>query len=575
MTVPIKSHSPGGSTTRVPTLHWTSVLRSSAVDASHSHATASLDFDRDLASTMAKLSVKDRETALEEVNGIASCVEEESDAMEAALRKLEEHLKYIKAGTAYEEAEQIDHSHVSDRAFRVMFLRGNRYKPEKAAKQMIAFFDSKRMLFGKELLAKHITLHDLEEDDRATIRGGSYQVLPQRDRSGRQIVLEFWGLERFKSPRNEMRNKYYTLMSMLESEEGQKKGIVAILYRIGKFKEKKNWAGVVELAKLVQSIPFHLAGFHFCCDDYKQYLMMWPVLNIFSIERVARFRYHHGTHTECEYSLQGIGIPEGSIPISPWTGEVLMHNHIVWYRERQILEAERDWMHGKRPCNGTISAKPNGGKPATRNSCVSPDLGSHFDLDLAPRMHIIARPCDVVFGLSHKCHPGTVRLHEIVTENFAEYDSILDRRLKIDFTAGLTSPTVLVEVEHVFVACLTDADGIPSLQRWVNGLNSSEMVGLFGRPELVPSTNKFMWSMPQFIIGDTALKEVNGIANWLREADAMEAALRILKERLNDIKAGTSYEQAERIGPSRVLLRAFRLCFCEEIGAILKKRQSE
>eukprot|EP00980_Cylindrotheca_fusiformis_P012690 scaffold3103_cov136-Cylindrotheca_fusiformis.AAC.28 len=401
------------------------------------------DFDRDLASTMAKLSVKDRETALEEVNGIANCVEEEADAMEVALRELEEHLNDIKAGTAYEEAEQMDASHVSDRAFRVMFLRGKRYHPKEAAKQMIAFFDSKRMLFGRDLLAKQITLNDLDENDREAIRGGSYQVLPQRDRSGRQIILEFWGFKHFKSPKNEMRSKYYTLMSMVESEEDQKKGIVVILYLIGKFREKKNRAGIVELAKVVQSIPLHLAGFHFCCDDYKQYLMLWPVLGILPTERVARFRYHHGAHMECEYSLRSIGIPEGSMPISPWTGEVLMRNHLVWYRERQILEAERDRMHGKRPCRATISAKPNGGSMlAIRDACVenrvAPDLGSHFGLDAAPRAHIIIElPRDVIFGLRHKCHPGTVRLHEIITENKAEYDTILDRRRKTDFVAGL------------------------------------------------------------------------------------------------------------------------------------------
>eukprot|EP00980_Cylindrotheca_fusiformis_P012693 scaffold3103_cov136-Cylindrotheca_fusiformis.AAC.31 len=400
------------------------------------------DFDRDLASTMAKLSVKDREIALEEVNGIANCVEEDADAMETALRKLEELLNDIKAGTAYEEAEMIDLSLVSDRASRVMFLRGNRYNPEITAKQMIAFFDSKRMLFGKELLAKHITLNDLDEDDRDAIREGSIQVLPQRDRSGRQILFEFRGLERFKSPHSEMRTKYYMLMSMLESEETQKKGILVIFYSLGEFRDKENRPGIVELAKMVQTLPLHLAGFHFCCDDYKQYLMMWPVLGVTSTERVARFRHHLGSPMECEYSLRSLGILEGSIPISPRTGEVLKDNHILWYRDRQMREAEGDWDSGKPPNRAGTSARSDGDiisiRDVSAKQPIVPDLGSPSgSVELALRTPIIARPCDIIFGLNHKSHPGTVWLHEVITRNEAKLTTIMDRRQKVELLALL------------------------------------------------------------------------------------------------------------------------------------------
>lgn len=120
--------------------------------------------------------MKDRATEVKEVNGIAhSAEEEEPNAMEAELRLLDQHLNSVKVA----------------RDFRIMFLRGNRYNPEKAAKQMVAFFDSKLMLFGKDLLAKHITLNDLDEDDREGLRHGCVLPGPTLDRAGRQLLVNF------------------------------------------------------------------------------------------------------------------------------------------------------------------------------------------------------------------------------------------------------------------------------------------------------------------------------------------------------------------------------------------------
>eukprot|EP00980_Cylindrotheca_fusiformis_P012697 scaffold3103_cov136-Cylindrotheca_fusiformis.AAC.35 len=415
--------------------------------------------DSYLATTVTQLSARERETALEDLHGIATCPEEELEAMEAALRRLDAHLNDIKAGTAYEEAEQMDLSHVSDRAFRVMFLRGTRYDPKKAAKQMIAFFNSKLKIFGRDLLAKHITMGDLDEDDREAIRGGSLQVLPERDRSGRQIIFNFRGIGRFKSFQNEIRAKYYVFMSMLESEETQKKGIVVLGYVIGEFRDKENRPGLGKLAMMVNSLPMHMAGFHFCCDDYKQYLMLSALIHLFPKDHAARFRIHYGAHTECQYALPGHGIPVGSIPISQATGEAMMYNHIVWYQERQKIDMERDRAHvvastfnsmkfietsdvedfslDETFVDNAFDNENPAAEHVTDSAGIAQPALVNNDEHVTSTISITPRSKDVLIGPTHKHHPGTVRLHEILTENQETFESIEQRREKTEFASLL------------------------------------------------------------------------------------------------------------------------------------------
>ena len=50
-------------------------------------------------------------------------------------------------------------------------------------------FENKRNLFGEEKLAKTIELEDLSEDDKKSMATGAVQILPQRDSSGRAVVI--------------------------------------------------------------------------------------------------------------------------------------------------------------------------------------------------------------------------------------------------------------------------------------------------------------------------------------------------------------------------------------------------
>lgn len=236
------------------------------------------DLDQYLASTMKGLSVQERTAALEEVNGIVdndlATSMEVPAVLDQKLIELDAHLQKIKSQSVYETAESMNADYVQNQRFRVMFLRANRYDTKEAATQMLAFFESKLMLFGKDKLCKDITLDDMDEEDRLSVRKGGVQLL-KRDVGGRMICTNMRGAVKHKSIINELRTKYYTFMSMVESEETQKKGAIAVLYVVGEYyKEKKGGSGLAKLGNLVRSLPIHWAGFHFCCSDMVQFVLI-------------------------------------------------------------------------------------------------------------------------------------------------------------------------------------------------------------------------------------------------------------------------------------------------------------
>ena len=68
-------------------------------------------------------------------------------------------------------------------------LRAERYNSKAAAARMVRFFSFKEMLFGEEKLVKDIHLEDLNESDLMALRSGYCQMFPERDRSGRPVLL--------------------------------------------------------------------------------------------------------------------------------------------------------------------------------------------------------------------------------------------------------------------------------------------------------------------------------------------------------------------------------------------------
>jgi hypothetical protein len=125
----------------------------------------------------ADLSGDDDYYAIEPDTCIASPEEEQLVQLNEELLKVEGSLPSISAVKNY----------ISQRSFRLMFLRSNQGNSAAAAKQIVKHLHLKEDLFGSQALAKDIELEDLSEQDMAALSGGALQWLFQRDRGQRLV----------------------------------------------------------------------------------------------------------------------------------------------------------------------------------------------------------------------------------------------------------------------------------------------------------------------------------------------------------------------------------------------------
>ncbi|CAJ1932762.1 unnamed protein product [Cylindrotheca closterium] len=286
-----------------------------------------------IAHALTSLSFDERQRQQEVLHGVATEIPENAQMLSEAFETLHCHLEKIKrVGSSYQMAESLDVSYVSDKAFRLMFLRGNRFDAKAAADQMIRFFDMKHQLFGRDKLTKDITIEDLDEDDLAFMRAGSVQVT-ETDRAGRPIWFALPGLRAFKCLQNELRARYYMAMELLKSEQAQRRGIVSITYAIGRYRDCMNGTGYVELVRQVLALPFHKAALHNCVSDPKEYILGSAAMAVIPVKDRSRIRLHLGSHMEIHYILSTYGIPSSKLPLHPKTNDAILDRHMRWYND--------------------------------------------------------------------------------------------------------------------------------------------------------------------------------------------------------------------------------------------------
>ena len=148
------------------------------------------DVDALFAQELNKLSIQERDNAINDLHGVADIIAENEDMVIRSLTEMNQVIESInereKEGYLLAQAQNYDYVH--DRDFGLMFLRAEYFNPRDAAIRLVAFFDSKKELFGVAKLTKQITLSDLGPDDIAALEAGYSQLLPGRDRAGRAIV---------------------------------------------------------------------------------------------------------------------------------------------------------------------------------------------------------------------------------------------------------------------------------------------------------------------------------------------------------------------------------------------------
>lgn len=145
---------------------------------------------------LSKLSIEKQEQITFSIHGIPTINTEGDDDtarefLAGCLKKLDDEIAGISANKkdAYEQALFLNPGYVRDEKFRTLFLRCVDYSPKLAAEKMVLHFDIKRELFGDgEILGREVRQSDLSPESLASLQLGEFQVLPQRDVSGRSVI---------------------------------------------------------------------------------------------------------------------------------------------------------------------------------------------------------------------------------------------------------------------------------------------------------------------------------------------------------------------------------------------------
>ena len=254
------------------------------------------DMDSQLAKEMNQLSMAEREEVLRDIHGVNDDIEETPEFVAQKLVELENALQSIRKKAAYNLAQSMSPQYVCERIFRLMFLRGDRFDPHKAAGRIVRHFETKLTLFGPDKIARDIEMDDLGEDGISSFESGFSPLLPVRDSSGRAIFCWIPALrDTTCSIQARLRHIFYGSMISMWDEETQKKGIVILVYMLGETTVKFDPHGAWHISALSRCLPPRISSIHVCVNDSRLSPLIGLGLMASGSYSRLRYRYHHGT----------------------------------------------------------------------------------------------------------------------------------------------------------------------------------------------------------------------------------------------------------------------------------------
>eukprot|EP00980_Cylindrotheca_fusiformis_P012834 scaffold3169_cov107-Cylindrotheca_fusiformis.AAC.4 len=357
-----------------------------------------LSVDEIIASELDRLSLKEREKVYEDVHGVSDLIHETPELISSCLEQMDREIDLINEKDAYEQARLQSQGYVTDRLFRLSFLRSTSFNPQEAAHRLVKHVRYKLETFGAEKLTKRsITLNDIGDESVQLIRRGCIQILPNRDSQGRVVLLsaprflESFFAESVDPFAIAIKAYWYLLSTLAEDEESQKKGIVTVSYSMDmppqreEGRKKMFWGATV----VAQSLPLRLACLHFCYNSSRIGPFLPVVAVAFRSVIRARIRIHQGSHSECQYKLMSFGIPIQEFPVT-LDGGLQLANHEKWMEKRKKKE---EYLEKNPPINGAV------------------DLPSKHDV-------LLGR------GKPFYSHIGNRTLQELVENYYARYNKL-------------------------------------------------------------------------------------------------------------------------------------------------------
>jgi hypothetical protein len=150
------------------------------------------------------LSMEERNRALHDLHGVADLPEETPELLSQKLDQLEVELQRQKqrnaTSTAYQQATDEAGTEPSKKRYlekvKLQCLRADSYDVAKTASRVLRFFQLKLRLFGStKLLPQDLGIQHIPKEDLPYLQSGFIQLLSQRDRSGRALLLMIGNLE--------------------------------------------------------------------------------------------------------------------------------------------------------------------------------------------------------------------------------------------------------------------------------------------------------------------------------------------------------------------------------------------
>jgi hypothetical protein len=183
------------------------------------------DVDAHLASELQHMTMEARSRLFDEIHGVGTLPPEETSPglIRECLHRMALALEDIPDKPAYDEALTYPTSFVNNggdgtttagddnNAYRLSFLRAERFDPRKAAVRMVRMLELLSRYFGPVSLRRFLTFEDLTEEARSFVRCGNLQLLPFRDRAGRMIVMRIGSMGTGVSKQAKVRGLFFMI----------------------------------------------------------------------------------------------------------------------------------------------------------------------------------------------------------------------------------------------------------------------------------------------------------------------------------------------------------------------------
>eukprot|EP00934_Nitzschia_sp_Nitz4_P005604 Nitzschia sp. Nitz4//scaffold44_size153857//42605//46236//NITZ4_002709-RA/size153857-augustus-gene-0.2-mRNA-1//1//CDS//3329552121//5594//frame0 len=292
-----------------------------------------------LAEELQKLTLAEHEEAVFDVHGIAQTHNQDPPNVDTYLEQLEQEIQKIRNKQSYVHAKYINPDYVSNRTFRLMFLRCDRFDVKLAAQRIVFHFQIKENMFGGgDIIGREVRLSDLTNVEMGILESGFMQVVPTRDAAGRTVFTMSPVIRPPGTPWISVyRAMWYFFSVILREEDSQRIGVVGVLMNVGENARLEALPVVQGLNQMRRGAAKKFVAIHYCVDDVALKPQVTNLAINLDKESRRRFRLHLGTPEFLSFTLQTYGIPIKESPIK-LDGSVSLEWHRQWVQARQKVE---------------------------------------------------------------------------------------------------------------------------------------------------------------------------------------------------------------------------------------------